>query len=322
MQGIYFSSHTLVCRSTSVRLVLTMMCDTSVKMNGKVAVVTGGSSGMGYEAAKNLANHGARVIIASRNATKLEEATKQIIAETGNPNVAYKTVDLASLSSVRNLANEINMEDKVNVLINNAGAVALPDRLTADDLNLTMQVNYLGAFLLTFLLLPKLRASAPSRIVNGVAATMYIGDINFDHWNDLGRYNIVTALGTSKLAVALFTAELDNRLKNTGVTANSFDPFLVKDTNLLSNIPEGLQNVSQFFLNIVGQRKEDVGKQIAYLAAAPELEGVSGRLYKFCHEFPNHWLVHNRQFTKRLWEESKKAVKITEKEDWEMSNAV
>ncbi|XP_047029223.1 retinol dehydrogenase 13-like [Helicoverpa zea] len=299
-----------------------MPCNTGVKLNGKVAVVTGGSSGMGYEAAKNLANHGARVIIASRNAAKLEEATKQIISETGNPNVSYKTVDLASLSSVRNLANEINMEDKVNVLINNAGAVALPDSLTADDLNLTMQVNYLGAFLLTFLLLPKLRASAPSRIVNGVAATMYVGHIDFDHWNDLGRYNVITALGTSKLAVALFSAELDNRLKNTGVTANSFDPFLVKDTNLLSNIPQGLQNVSQFFLNIVGQRKEDVGEQIAYLAAAPELEGVSGKLFKFCHAFPNHWLVHNRQFTKRLWEESKKAVKITQKEDWEMSNAV
>ncbi|KAJ8714756.1 hypothetical protein PYW07_002981 [Mythimna separata] len=299
-----------------------MTCDTKAKLNGKVVVVTGGSSGMGFEAAKNLANQGARVIIASKTETKLKAARDQIIAATGNQNVAYKTVDLASLSSVRNLANELNMEDRVNVLINNAGAIALPDTLTADDLNLTMQVNYFGAFLLTYLLLPKLISSAPSRIVNGVAATMYVGEINFDHWNDLGRYNPITALGSSKLAVDLFTAELDRRLKNTGVTSNCYDPYLVKDTNLLSNIPGVFQNVSQFFLNMVGQRKEDVGKQIAYLAAAPELEGVSGKLYKFCYEFKNHWLVHDRWLTKRLWEESKKAVKITEKEDWEVKNLI
>ncbi|KAJ8718698.1 hypothetical protein PYW08_002935 [Mythimna loreyi] len=299
-----------------------MTCDTNAKLNGKVVVVTGGSSGMGFEAAKNLANQGARVIIASKTETKLKAARDQIIAATGNQNVAYKTVDLASLSSVRNLANDLNMEDKVNVLINNAGAIALPDTLTANDLNLTMQVNYFGAFLLTYLLLPKLISSAPSRIVNGVAATMYVGGINFDHWNDLGRYNPITALGSSKLAVDLFSAELDRRLKNTGVTCNCYDPYLVKDTNLLSNLPGVFQNVSQFILNMVGQRKEDVGKQIAYLAAAPEMESVSGKLYKFCYEFKNHWLVHDRLLTKRLWEESKKAVKITEKEDWEVKNLI
>lgn len=303
-------------------VVLTMACDTKAKLTGKVVVVTGGSSGMGFEAAKNLANQGARVIIASRTETKLMAARDQIIAATGNTNVAYKTVDLASLSSVRNFANEINMEDKVNVLINNAGAIALPDRLTADDLNLTMQVNYFGAFLLTYLLLPKLMSSVPSRIVNGVAASMYFGEINFDHWNDLGRYDPITALGSSKLAVNLFSAELDRRLKNTGVTTNSYDPFVVKDTNVLTNLPGALQNVSQFFVNMVGQRKEDVGKQIAYLAAAPEMEGVGGKLYKFCFEFKNHWLVHDRLLTKRLWEESKKAVKITEKEDWERNNFI
>lgn len=296
------------------------MCQTNARMDGKVVVVTGGSSGMGFEAAKNLAHRGARVVIASRNETKLQNARNQIVAATGNQNVAYNILDLGSLKSVRNFADKINMEDKVNVLINNAGAVGLPDRLTADDLNLTMQVNFFGAFLLTYLLLPKLKASAPSRIVNGVAASMYVGDINFDHWNDIGRYNIITGLATSKLAVALFNSELDQRLKNTGVTANSFDPFIVRDTNLLTNVPGLIQNVSQFFVNMIGQMKEEAGMQIAYLASASEMEGVSGKNYKFCREFLNHWLVNDRQFTKRLWEESKKAVKLRKEEDWESNN--
>ncbi|KAF9419908.1 hypothetical protein HW555_003741 [Spodoptera exigua] len=299
-----------------------MTCDTTAKLNNKVVVVTGGSSGMGFEAAKNLASRGARVIIASRNETKLKAAQDQIIEATGNQNVAYKTVDLGSLKSVRNLASELNSEDQINVLINNAGAVALPDKLTVDDLNLTMQVNYFGAFLLTFLLLPKLKASAPSRIVNGIGGAMYFGEINFDHWNDIGRYNIITALGTSKLAVDLFNAELDTRLKNTGVTVNGYDPFVVRDTSILANIPGIVQHVSKFFINIIGRRKEDVGREIAYLASAPEMESVSGNLYKFCYPFKNHWLVNDRELTRRLWEESKKAVKINKDEDWEVNESV
>ncbi|CAD0202370.1 unnamed protein product [Chrysodeixis includens] len=293
------------------------MCETKARLDGKVAIVTGGSSGMGFEAAKDLAYRGARVVIASRNESKLQIARDQIIEETGNQFVAYKTLDLGSLKSVRSFASEMNAGDKVNILVNNAGAVALPDMKTADDLNLTMQVNFFGAFLLTYLLLPKLKLSAPSRIINGVAASMYIGEIDFDHWNDAGRYNIISGLASSKLAVALFNAELDRRLKNTGVTANTYDPFVVRDTNILTNVPGLVQNVSQFFINMIGQKKEDVGQQIAYLASATELEGVSGKHYKFCHEFFNHWSVNDEHLTKKLWEEAKKAVRITDDEDWE-----
>ncbi|XP_026741351.1 retinol dehydrogenase 11-like [Trichoplusia ni] len=293
------------------------MCETKERLDGKVAIVTGGSSGMGFEAAKDLAYRGARVVIASRNETKLKIARDQIIEETGNQFVAYKSLDLGSLKSVRRFANEINSGDKVNILINNAGAVALPDVKTADDLNLTMQVNFFGTFLLTYLLLPKLKLSAPSRIINGVAASMYVGDIDFDHWNDVGHYNVISGLASSKLAVALFNAELNRKLKNTGVTAITYDPFVVRDTNILTNVPGIVQNVSQFFINMIGQKKEDVGKQIAYLAAASELEGVSGKHFKFCHEFFNHWSVNDEQLTKKLWEEAKKAVKISDDEDWE-----
>lgn len=293
------------------------MCDTKARLDGKVAIVTGGSSGMGLEAAKNLANRGAKVIIGSRNETRLKNARNEIISATGNQNVAYKILDLGSLKSVRNFANEVGRENTIDVLVNNAGAVGLPDRLTADDLNLTMQVNFFGAFLLTYLLLPKLRASAPSRIINGVAASMYVGHIDFDRWNDVGRYNVISSLANSKLAVSLFNAELDRRLQNTCVTANTYDPFVVRDTNVLGNVPSIVQDVSRFFINMIGQKKEEVGQQIGYLASAPELEKVSGKNYKFCKEFINPWSTKDSLLTKRLWEESKKAVKITSEEDWE-----
>ncbi|XP_072938171.1 retinol dehydrogenase 13-like [Epargyreus clarus] len=294
------------------------MCDSIVRMEGKVAIVTGGSSGMGYETAKTLARRGARVIIASRNETKLIRARDTIIQKTGNPYVSYRLIDLASLKSVRTFANEVvTWEPQIDVLINNAGAVALADRLTDDGLNLTMQVNYFGTFLLTYLLLPLLKASAPSRIINGSAASMYVGHIDFDHWNDIGRFGTIEVLANSKLAATLFTAELDRRLRGTGVTANSFDPFVVKDTDILNNLPELMRNITQLFINMIGQPKEEVAKQLAFLASNPDLENVSGMHYKFCRKWINHWLAGDSKLTVDLWEASKSAVGITTEEDWE-----
>lgn len=293
------------------------MCDTDVKLRDKVAIVTGGSSGIGLEAATELAKRGAKVIIASRNETKLKKARDYIRSASGNPNIDYKILDLGSLQSVRQFTSEIASEPRLDILINNAGAVALPDRLTSDDLNLTMQVNFFGSFLLTFLLLPLLKSSAPSRIINGSAASMYFGQIDFDHWNDIGRYNLVSSLSNSKLAMALYTAELGRRLEGSGVAAMSYDPFVVRNTDLLVNFDGVIKNVTQFFVDIIGQRKEDVGKQIAFLAAATELEGVSGKHYKFCRPWWNHWLANDEQITKRLWDRAKELVNVTKEEDWE-----
>ncbi|CAF4829174.1 unnamed protein product [Pieris macdunnoughi] len=293
------------------------MCNTNSRLDGKTVVITGGSSGIGFEAAKHIAHKGAKVIIASRNETKLIRARDRIQQVTKNPNVSYKLLDLASLKSVRNFASDIQSEDKLDVLINNAGAVGLSDRLTEDGLNLTMQVNYFGSFLLTYLLLPLLTKSAPSRIINSSASSMYVGHLDYDHWNDIGRYSAVEVLANSKLAVALFTAELDNILKDTGVTANTFDPFVVRDTDILDNVPELVRNVSQIFVNLVGQPKEDVAKEILFLAADPEIGRISGVHYKFCREWINHWLTYDTEITKDLWNQTRKILNITANLDWE-----
>lgn len=294
------------------------MCDTEARLDGKVAIVTGGGSGVGYETAKNLARRGARVIIASRNETKLKLAKEQLQAETGNDDIAYRAMDLGSFKSVRNFVRETFLsEPRLDILINNAGAIGLPDRITEDGLNLTMQVNYFGAFLLTYLLIPLLCKSAPSRIINGSASSMYLGTIDFDHWNDLGRYSLIESLSNSKLAVTLFNVELSKRLMDTGITANSFDPFIVPDTDIFKWIPGSVNDVVNFFIKIIGQPKEDVGDQIAYIAAAPELKAVSGKHYKFCTEWVNHWLTNDNNLTRKLWNVSKRVVNIRHEEDWE-----
>lgn len=297
------------------------MCDTKARMDGKVVIVTGGSSGIGFEAAKNLANRGARVIIASRNETKLIEARNKIQEDTGNKNVTYGLLDLGSLKSVRNFVQEtVVAEKRLDVLINNAGSLALPDQMTEDGLNLTMQVNFFGAFLLTYLLLPLLKKSAPSRIIIGSAASMYFGQIDFNNWNAVGKYTWVESLANSKLADALLSVELDRRLKDTNVTANSFDPFLVKDTDVLSNTPDWLAIIARHLVNKFGQPKEEVGNQIAYLAAEPGLQNMSGGHYKFCSMWFNHWLAGDVKLGQTLWDASKNLTKVTDEEDWEASD--
>ncbi|XP_047996138.1 retinol dehydrogenase 11-like [Leguminivora glycinivorella] len=298
------------------------MCETGTKLDGKVAIVTGGSSGVGYEAAKNLARRGARVIIASRNETKLKLARDKLQEETGNNDIGYKTMDLGSFKSVRNfVADTTNTENRLDILINNAGAVGLPDVLTEDGLNLTMQVNYFGTFLLTYLLIPFLRKSPPSRIINGSAGSMYIGSVDFEHWNDIGRYSFIESLSNSKLAITLFNVELSKRLNSDEVTANSYDPFVVPDTDVLNQIPSGIRDLADFFIRLVGQPKEEVGAQIAYLAAAPEMKNVTGKHYKFCTDWFNHWLASDDELRRILWDVSKELVKISADEDWE-TNAI
>lgn len=299
------------------------MSDTNARLDGKVVIVTGGSAGIGLAAAKNLANRGARVVIASRNEAKLQNARDEIIAATGNNDIAYRIIDLESLRSVRNFVREtVKVEKSVDVLVNNAGAIGLPDRLTDDGLILPMQVNYFGIFLLTYLLIPKMKLSAPSRIINNSAASKYFGDKNFEHWNDVGRHSAVSFAANSQIAITLFTAELNRRFEETGVTVNTFDPFIVRNTDLFNslNTSERIKNLLRMFYNTVGQSQEAVANQIGYLASEPSLEKVSGKNYLFGRSWINPCSVRDAKLTRKLWEFSKEAVKITADEDWEMDS--
>jgi NAD(P)-dependent dehydrogenase (short-subunit alcohol dehydrogenase family) len=190
----------------------------------KTAVVTGGNSGIGYETARALAQRGWRIVVTGRNAAALERAAAAIAAETGAP-VAARRGDFTSLASVRALAGELSGEERIDVLVNNVG-IALSKRRVTDDGNETMlQVNHLAPFLLTNLLLDKLRASAPARIVNVSSRAHYRATGHgFEDFQFARAYDVGTAYARTKLYNVLFTRELARRLAGTGVTANALHP--------------------------------------------------------------------------------------------------
>ncbi|CAK1543592.1 unnamed protein product [Leptosia nina] len=138
------------------------VCNCETKLHGKVALVTGGNSGIGKETARDLARRGARVIIASRDNKKSEAAVNDIIYTTGNANVLYRHLDLAKVESIRQFAEDFKDEDRLDILVNNSGVGGLKNKCNERNIDVIMQINYFGPVLLTNLLLDKLKKSAPS----------------------------------------------------------------------------------------------------------------------------------------------------------------
>ncbi|CAG9134883.1 unnamed protein product [Plutella xylostella] len=295
-------------------------CDTDVRIEGKVAVVTGATAGTGLEVAKNLARRGARVVLASRSPRKLAAARESIVQATGNTNIVTRQMDFESLTSIRNFAQEtIATEPRVDILINNIGAVGLEDKLTADNLQLTMQVNYFGSFLLTFLLFPLLKSSAPSRIINVSSLAALLGVVDLDHFNDVGRYSSFGYYCNAKLADILFTVEIDRRMRAagvSGVSVYSMDPSLNK-SNFFRNYGGHIEKFFNAALRRFGRRTDVVAKLPVYLAVDPRFEGQSGKHFRDCDEFYSSWYASDSELTAGLWEETKRLVNISSSEDWE-----
>ncbi|CAD0202369.1 unnamed protein product [Chrysodeixis includens] len=293
-------------------------CETSARLDGRTALVTGATAGTGLEIAKNLSKRGAKVIVASRNPRKIEDARNSIIQASGNRNVVGRQVDFESLSSIRSFADiTMRTEPRLDILINNIGAIGLEDRLTQDNLELMMQVNYFGSFLLTFLLFPMLRASAPSRIVNVSSLALILGHVDLDHWNDVGRYSAFGLYANAKLADVLFTVEMEKRIRNSGVNVYSMDPGLGKSEFFRNLDHEVLKNVLNAALLKFGRPLPRVATMAVFLAVDPSVEDKSGQHFRDCHEFYSSWFANDTVLTKRVWEESKKLVRITNSEDWE-----
>lgn len=195
----------------------------SCAMLGKTVVITGGNTGIGKETARILAWRKARVIIGCRNITKGLKAAAEIIENTGNRNIEVKKLDLSSFKSVRKFAEEINEEeDRVDVLINNAGYFG-PFLSTVDELDNTIQVNYLSHFLLSHLLLDKLKACSPSRIIN-VSSRQHYDVSQFDVKKVLSQkkegYGFFKSYNNSKFCQVLSTVEMSKRLKGKLIIRN------------------------------------------------------------------------------------------------------
>ncbi|PNJ01880.1 RDH13 isoform 9 [Pongo abelii] len=190
-------------------------CPSKATIPGKTVIVTGANTGIGKQTALELARRGGNIILACRDMEKCEAAAKDIRGETLNHHVNARHLDLASLQSIREFAAKIiEEEERVDILINNAGVMRCPHWITEDGFEMQFGVNHLGHFLLTNLLLDKLKASAPSRIINLSSLAHVAGHIDFDDLNwQTRKYNTKAAYCQSKLAIVLFTKELSRRLQ-------------------------------------------------------------------------------------------------------------
>jgi NAD(P)-dependent dehydrogenase (short-subunit alcohol dehydrogenase family) len=246
-------------------------------MRGRVCLVTGANRGLGKATALGLARQGATVVLLGRDAMRVALASDDVRRESDNPDVSYLLVDLGSLASVRKAADEIARRFRViHVLVNNAGVNLARRVVGPDGFEMTFAVNHLGPFLLTNLLLPLLRAAAPSRIVNVTSWFERFGRIDFDDLHAARkRYGALGAYYQSKLANALFTYELAERVAGTGITVNCVDPGLAATDLLRDRVwwsPRWLQPVWRTFL-----LSADRGARAAiHAATAPELAPVSG----------------------------------------------
>jgi NAD(P)-dependent dehydrogenase (short-subunit alcohol dehydrogenase family) len=247
-------------------------------MHGRVCLVTGATSGIGLVTARELARLGARVIIVGRSPERCARALSEIKAETAAKSVESLAADLSSIAEVRRLASQVSERSpKLHVLVNNAGGIFLNRVESADGFEMTFALNHLSYFLLTNLLLPLLKASAPARIVN-VASDAHNGaSIAFDTIQKGEPFSGWRAYQQSKLANILFTYELARRLEGSGVTANTLHPGFVR-TNIFrqkGTIGWLVRRVA----DVIALSPENGARTSIYLAASPEVDGISGRYF-------------------------------------------
>jgi NAD(P)-dependent dehydrogenase (short-subunit alcohol dehydrogenase family) len=277
-------------------------------MNGKTCLVTGATAGIGEVTACELARLGARVLVVSRDPQRCADSARRIQEKTGSAAVEYLTSDLSSQAQVRRLAQEIQQNtDRLDVLVNNAGAIFMRRQESVDGIEMTWALNHLSYFLLTNLLLDLLKNSAPARIVNVSSGAHRGGKINFNDLQAKRGYSGFPAYSRSKLANILFTFELARRLEGTGVTANALHPGFVgtrfaKNNGLLVTL--GLDLIYRLF----ALSPEQGARTSLYLAASPEVEGVSGGYYIKERPVQAAPAAYDQEAAQRLWQVSAEMV--------------
>ncbi len=277
------------------------MTDASTSMNGKTVLVTGATAGIGEVAARELARKGARIVLVGRSASKCEATAAMISRETGNPAVEYFVADLSSQADVRKLALEfLDRHDRLDVLLNNAGAFFTKRQTSVDGIEMTFALNHLGYFLLTNLLLDTLKRSSPSRIVSVASeAHRFVSKVDFDDPQGAKKYGGWHAYSQSKLANILFTAELARRLSGTGVTANCLHPGFVASNFTAGNGAMGW--MMRRLAGLIAISIDEGAKTSIYLASSPEVEGVTGKYFAKQRPAEPTKAAHNEAAAARLW---------------------
>jgi NAD(P)-dependent dehydrogenase (short-subunit alcohol dehydrogenase family) len=284
---------------------------TTVSMAGKLCVVSGSTSGVGLAAVRRLAHAGARIVMLCRNPDKAEAVQRDLLARTNAP-VDVILADFGDLESVRAAA-EVLLRDyhRIDVLINSAGLFSTSRNITGGGFETVFCVNHLAPFLLTHLLLERLKQSAPARIIQVNSEGHRFGgldlaDLNWEH----RRYNGYRGYGASKIAQLLTTWEFADRLQGAGVTINAMHPGDVR-----TNIGHNNGPLYRWFQRIViGPMLKDPaisGEALYYLAAAPELADVSGRFFHLTIDEKPAAPALNREMGRQVWEASLRLTGLT-----------
>ena len=292
-----------------------------VKMSGKICMVTGANSGLGYEISLTLANMGAIVVLVCRNSNKGEEARKRMIAAAGNENIELIVADLSSQESIRELVGHFkSRHQKLHVLVNNAGHMNWNRQEIVDGLEMTFAVNHLAPFLLTNLLLGPLQKAAETdgegRVVNISSSAQRMGRINLDDLQSTKKYRIMGAYAASKLALVITSKEFAHRLQGTGITVNCVGPGNVRTAfNSKAGGLSGIINtfpLSRWLIqNILEKPVAEAALTPIYLATSPDLKGCTGLFYGDYRqpEAPSRQ-VNNRELTRQLWDISARLTGI------------
>jgi retinol dehydrogenase 12 len=247
-------------------------------MEGKICMVTGGTAGIGLVTARELAERGATVIVVGRNAQKGERVVRELKAQTGNQWIAFQHADLSRQEEVKRLARQfVEEHPRLDVLVNNAGAIYHERQVSAEGIEMTLALNHLNYFLLTGLLLDRLRAAAPARIVNVASRAHENARLDIADLQSTRDYGGWRAYCNSKLANILFTFGLARRLQAEAITVNALHPGFVRSDFGHNNGP--------FFrlamkIAMLGAISVEAGAATSiHLATAPELAGVTGRYF-------------------------------------------
>src|ERR671920_755845 len=252
-------------------------------------LVTGATDGLGRSVAQEFAAEGATVLLHGRSPERLEATLEELSSQTGGENASSYLADLSSLAAVRDLAQRILSEhERLDVLVNNAGVISPERRESEDGYELTFAVNYLSPFLLTRLPLPLLKDSAPARIVNVASAGQ--SPLDFSNLMLEHGYDAMKAYSQSKLAQVMFTFDLAEHLRDTGVSVNALHPASLMDTKMV-------QSTFGYTISTVEEGTEAVVR----LAISPEIGGVTGRYFDGTREARANRQAYEPRVRNRLW---------------------
>lgn len=275
-------------------------------MRGKICVITGATSGIGLETAKRLGSLGARLVLVGRNHDKGEVALARLRGEVAGLSVEMHYADLSLPGEIHRLADALlDTAPRIDVLVNNAGAIFAKRQITPDGLELTFALNHMGYFRLTGLLRERLIASAPARVVNVASEAHRGSQLDFEDLQCARRYSGLMAYKRSKLANILFTREIARRLQGTGVTANCLHPGFVA-TGFGDN-NRGFWRIGIAISKLVAAIPVQRGAETpVYLASSPDVDGISGKYFGNCRERQPDAPAKDDRTAERLWNESER----------------